>query len=339
MRADPLLDAIGMIDDATIQAARTRKVKQRPCRRYGALAAAAVLCVLLTVPALAFTGVAPAYKVLYALSPAIAQSLKPVQMSCEDNGIRMEVISAAVQGNRADIYISMQDLTGGRIDETVDLFDSYQINRPFDSSATCQLVSYDAQQKAATFLISMTRLDQKDISGGKVTFSVREFLSGKQMFEGLLPQLDLTAAAQSPDTQTGVDIRGGSQPDGVRIDTDPIPVLVRQIDLLPAPGVQVTAMGYVDGKLHIQTHYDNILETDNHGYVYLKNADGEVIHADSSISFWDETHSGSYDEAVFDVPAEGSSGYQVYGMFLTGATLTKGNWQVTFSLEDSAKSL
>lgn len=339
MRADLLLDAIGMIDDATIQAARTPKVKQKVFRQYAALAAAAVLCVLLTVPALAFAGVAPAYEVLYAVSPAIAQALKPVQLSCEDNGIRMEVISAAVQGDRADIYISMRDLTGERIDETVDLFDSYQINRSFDGSCSCRLVSYDGQQKTATFLISITRMDQRDIDGGKVTFSVREFLSGRQMFEGPLPQLDLSAAAQSPDTQTGVDIRGWSQPDGAPADAQSIPVLARQNDLFSAPGVQVTAMGYVDGKLHIQTHYDNILETDNHGYVYLKNADGEVIHAGSSVSFWDEDHSGSYDETVFDVPAEGSSGYQVYGEFWTGAELTKGNWQVTFSLEDAASSL
>ncbi len=188
----------------------------------------------------------------------------------------------------------------------------------------------------ATFLISITPWDKKDIGGDKITFSVREFLSGRQMSEGPLPQLDLSSATQSPDTQTGIDIRGWSQPDGTRMDVETIPVLARQDDLLfsPAPGVQVTAMGYIDGKLHIQTHYDNILETDNHGYVYLKNADGEVIHAGSSISFWDETHGGSYDEEVFDIPAEGSSGYQVCGAFWTGAKLTRGNWQVTFSLED-----
>lgn len=337
MRADPLLEAIGSIDDTTIQAARMHKVKRRPHRRYAALAAAAVLCILLTVPALAFAGVNQAYEVLYAISPAIAQTLKPVQMSCEDNGIRMEVISAAVQGNRADIYISMQDLTGERIDETVDLFDSYQINRPFDSSATCRLVSYDAQQKAATFLISITQWDKKDIGGDKVTFSVQEFLSGQQMFEGPLPRLDLSSATQSPDTQTGIDIRGWSQPDGARMDAEAMPVLTRQAALRfsPVPGVQVTAMGYIDGKLHIQTHYDNILETDNHGYVYLKNADGEVIYNSASVSFWDEAHNGSYDEAVFDVPAEGFSGYQVCGAFWTGAKLTKGSWQVTFSLEDT----
>lgn len=335
MRADPLMDAIGMIDDTIIQGARIHKVKRRTRRRYAALAAAAILCMLLTVPALALAGVDQAYEVLYSISPAIAQTLKPVQMSCEDNGIRMEVISATVQGDHADIYISMQDMTGDRIDETVDLFDSYQINRPFDSSGTCRPVGYDAQQKAATFLISITQWDKKEIRGDKITFSVREFLSGQQVFEGPLPQLEPASAAQSPDTQTGVDIRGWSQPDGARIDVEAIPILTRQDDLLfsPAPGAQVTAMGYIDGKLHIQTCYDNILETDNHGYVYLQNADGEMIHASASVSFWDGVHSGSYDEAVFDVPAEGFSGYQVYGAFWTGAKLTKGSWQVTFPLE------
>lgn len=336
MRADPLMDAIGMIDDTTIQGARMHKAKRRPYKRYATLAAVLILCMLLTVPVLAFAGVDPAfYEMLYSISPAIAQTLKPVQMSCENNGIRMEVISANVQGDRADIYISMQDLTGDRINGTMDLFDSYHINRPFDSSATCQLVGYDAEQKAATFLISITQWDKKDISGDKITFSVREFLSGKQTFEVLLSQLNLTSATQSPDTQANIDIRGWSQPDGVRIDVESIPILTRQNDLLfsPVPGVQVTAIGYIDGKLHIQTHYDNILDTDNHGYVYLQNADGEVIHPSVSISFWDETHSGSYDEGIFDVPVEELSKYQVFGKFWTGGKLTKGSWQVTFPLE------
>ena len=337
MRADPLMDAIGMIDDTTIQGARMHKhkVKRWPYKRYAALVAAVILCMLLTVPVLAFAGVDRAYEVLYSISPAIAQTLKPVQMSCEDNGIRMEVISANVQGDRADIYISMQDLTGDRIDGTTDLFDSYHINRPFDSSATCQLVSYDTEQKVATFLINITQWDKKDISGDKITFSVREFLSGKQTFEGLLSQLDLTLATQPPNTQTNVDIRGWSQPDGARIDVESIPVLTGQNDLLfsPIPGVQVTAIGYIDGKFHIQTHYDSILETDNHGYVYLQNTDGEMLHSSASISFWDEAHSGSYDEEIFDIPAEELSRYQVYGKFWAGAKLTKGSWQVTFPLE------
>lgn len=335
MRADPLMDAIGLIDDRTVQSAR-RYRRRRWSRGWCAALAAAVLCMLLTVPTLAFAVTDPVYEALYLISPAAAQALRPVRMSCEDNGIRMEVISASIHGDNANIYISMQDLTGDRIDGTMDLYDSYRINRPFDGSATCQLVSYDAEQKAATFLICITRWGGQDIEGGKITFSVREILSGKQTFEDLLPQLDLGLVARSPFSQSGVDIRGWSQPGGDRIDVESIPVLTQQDDLLFSPllGVQITAMGYLDGKLHIQAHYDNIHETDNHGYLYLQNADGERIRSDLSISFWDEEHSGSYEEYVFDIPADKLPGYQAYGYFRTGGVLTKGRWQVTFPLEE-----
>ena len=48
-------------------------------------------------------------------------------MSCEDNGIKFEVISAYVEGNEAKIFISVQDIDGDRIDETTDLFDNFSI--------------------------------------------------------------------------------------------------------------------------------------------------------------------------------------------------------------------
>ncbi len=39
-------------------------------------------------------------------------------------------------------------------------------------------------------------------------------------------------------------------------------------------------------KTHIQIRYDSALETDNHGYVYLKNSDGDVLDCEASISFF-----------------------------------------------------
>lgn len=42
-------------------------------------------------------------------------------------------------------------------------------------------------------------------------------------------------------------------------------------------GVTVTAYGFIDGKLHIQVYYDDILHTDNHGFVWLQDKDGTVI--------------------------------------------------------------
>ncbi len=58
-----------------------------------------------------------AYEILYAVSPKIAQEFKPVRMSSEDNGIKMEV----------------------------------SINRPFSSSATCEMISYDEEPMGQHF--------------------------------------------------------------------------------------------------------------------------------------------------------------------------------------------
>ena len=48
-------------------------------------------------------------------SPAAAQSLKPVRMSCEDNGIRMGVEAASVEGSEAHVLLILKDL-GYRIE-------------------------------------------------------------------------------------------------------------------------------------------------------------------------------------------------------------------------------
>ncbi|HAQ40875.1 MAG TPA: hypothetical protein DCM73_08630, partial [Clostridiales bacterium] len=68
------------------------------------------ICIFMLVPTLAAT-VEPIYQLMYMVSPSIAQFFIPVQRSDEDNGIKMEVVSAYIRDNAADIYITMQDLT------------------------------------------------------------------------------------------------------------------------------------------------------------------------------------------------------------------------------------
>lgn len=115
------------------------------------------LCLFLSIPALAAT-VEPIYRLMYMVSPTVTQFFMPVQKSDEDKGIKMEVVSAYIHDNVAEIYITLQDLTEQRIDETTDLYDGYSINRPFDSSAHCERVGYDESTKTFTFLITIEEL-------------------------------------------------------------------------------------------------------------------------------------------------------------------------------------
>lgn len=330
------------------------KYKNRIIRRTAAIAAALALCFIISVPALSAAGVWPAYEILNSISPEIAKKLKPVNLSCEDNGIKMEVVSANIHDETADVYIALQDLTGDRIDETVDLFDSYDIHVPNDSIAHCEFVDYNDETKTATFLIQIEQSEK--ISGEEITFSVNRFLSGKQEYNKELSKDILKNVSKSPAVQlnenvrgvgggvAAVDENGGTSDMNLNSNCDPLDSINhylkedKKISYSPVDGVTVTAAGFVDGKLHIQVYYNDILKTDNHGEVYLKDRKDNIINNVYSVSFWDKEECGSYEEYIFDISPETKlDNYTLYGDFTVGSKLTEGDWQVTFPIKNISK--
>lgn len=329
MKNDRLMDAIGLIDDELVIDARKfgRKGRFAPVKRFGALAAAAALCFIVSVPALAAAEVEPAQELLYAVAPSVAQRLKPVRRSCVDNGIQMEVVSADIYNDTAEVYIAMKDLEGDRIDGTMDLFDSYDIKGIGDSAATCSLESYDEKTGVATFLILIQRMDGKKISLDKVTFSVTEFMSHKKEFKGVIPDVVLSSVSRTPKTQDNVSIRGASLNE-----TEQTEFLIPGHEALsnPVKGAEVSAAGYTDGRLHVQMYYKDILHTDNHGWLWLEDESKNRVECVENTAFWDDEESGSYEEYVFDVPYEKLGDYKLCGELTVCDTLTEGDWQVTF---------
>ena len=333
MTTDKLLDAIGMIDEKKIKDAKSFTVKSRK-KTFGkavTLAAAILLCFTLSISALAAT-VDPVYQILYNISPAAAQALKPVRLSCEDQGIKMEVISCAIYENEAEIYISLQDLTSNRIDETTDLFDSYRINRPFSSTASCSFASFDEETGTAAFLIHISQWNNKKIEGDKITFSFSEFLSQKNEFDGKLSGIDLSQIKAAEETQRPESIRGSSGA-GHNYEKDCLVPTAGGI-LSPLDGVTITNAGFIDNKLHIQVYFEDIVSYDDHGYIDLLDEAGNKAES-YSISFWDDKKTGSYDEIIYNVSPEEIENYQAYGYFFTCENITRGNWQVTFPLENA----
>lgn len=336
-------------DDAllrrTLQTAQVQENrKQKPARRIlrpMAAMLAACLCLAIAMPALA-ANVEPVYEILYAVSPATAQFFMPVNKFCEDNGIRMEVESAYFHGDTAEIYVTMCDTEGkGRIDETTDLFDSYDINRPFDSACGCSFVDYNADTQTARFYITIQTMNGEPIDGGKVTFSVREFLSGKHEYEDVEIPGALDTAAEHARTRT-VEIDGGGYPDGWTEEEaeeklsggQEVLATGEPYSTFPIDGIDLTGTGYIDGQLHIQLAMRNVRETDNHGFIWLEGADGTRVE-ELYVVMFDEDTTGYY-EYIFDVPVDELAAYSLHGDFVTCDTgLTKGNWRVTFPLEQA----
>lgn len=337
--SNELLDKLERIDPAYIEAADTAPNKRkRVWAKWGTAVACLCLICGLAIPAMA--AFSPSfYELLYAVTPATAQFFKPVQRSCEDNGIRMEVTAAYIHENTAEIYLSMQDLTGTNFDETVDLFDSYRLHTPFDCTGHCKLANYDPDTHTATFLVTLEQWDRQSIEGEKLTFSVQKLLSGKKSWEGILDGValndHLTSAVQT------VQPRGLS---GNLFGSDggkEVTVLKPAGEIAaPVDGVALTGIGYADGRLHVQVYYADILKTDNHGSISLVDREtGEQIDCDGSAAFFDSKRAGSYEDYIFTgIEADALGTYVLYGTFVTSAGPVEGNWSVTFPLENTEGS-
>ena len=331
-------------DEALVEAAVRQIRPQKPekvIRRRPVLAAVAVCLVLvLAVPVLAAT-MEPVYELIYLVSPPAAQFLTPVQKSDTHNGIKMEVKSADIQENVARVYVTLQDLTGDRVDGTTDLYDSYQIHLPFDASAHCQRLGFDPASRTVTFLITIEGPQGSSIPKDKVTFSVGMFLSDHHIYEDLWIPMDLAQVPAAPQTamqpvlggsgedfKEAVDWRGSGQALAM-LPGEPDPAF-------PVAGIALTGVGYVEGKLHVQTQVKDPLSNDHHGYFYLVDAAGGKIFSRYAFAFREQQGDLriDYDEFVFDVGAEDAADYSLYGNFYTSNRKTEGGWRVTFRLTE-----
>ncbi len=296
----------------------------------------AALCMTIAVPVLAASS-DTVHNLMYQISPSVAQFFQPVRQSDESNGIRMEVISAHLDGDTADLYITMQDLIGDRIDKTTDLYDSYTIDIPFDTSSHCEQVGYDAETGIVTFLVSITRTDGHPIDGGKITFAATEFLSRKSVYDGIEIPLDLNMIETAPETQhvrfTGASGMGAKYAQHKERMFEAL-VPGKPDKRFPVDGIDLTGMGFVDGQLHIQTSVMDPLGKDNHGYFYFVDGNGSQICYDASYTFQVETSDGrtDYTDYLFNITPEQLATCKLYGNFWTSSLLTQGDWKVTFDL-------
>ncbi len=319
MNCDKIMNAIGMIDEELIEEAQRNIIKKKRINKKIIISLVAVLIILF---AFGITAAAKEFNynldwVLYDAFSHIAESLKPVNLSCEDNGIRMEVISAKKEGQKAHIYISMQDLEGDRIDETIDLYDSFFIRLPSGYSGNCTKIGFDEETQKATFLISIDRNNGLNIPLNKVSFSVGCFLSGRIEPEGFADEIDLSKAEIDAEYETETNkhlkLINPFEPDSLsgkiyRILESPLYVYSMKHDDFIADfyknnykyeyweesekylvssetfytsetGAEFVAMGFIDDKLHIKVYYGNRHYNDNIGFLTVYDKNGNEINS------------------------------------------------------------
>jgi hypothetical protein len=271
------------------------------------------------------------------VSPEIALMLQPIEIINENNGIKMEVVAAMNDNEMAVIYVTLQDLTGDRIDETLDLYD-YSISgaQMFNS----QIVAYDETTKTATLRIRGN--GGENLNNRKVNFRIRSFLSDKQTFNFAVDANLSELTSNPPQTVPLVmdHVSGGGGKLYQKLEKQgKIQVLKpneTEISLPEIKSMHISNIGIIDNSLHIQAKWnkDNI---DDHGYFYFVDELGKEIHP-SSINFGTDeaghiTYGNEYEEYIFDTNSLNLREQELFGHFVTNRKYSTGNWNTSFEMK------
>ncbi|WP_145408585.1 hypothetical protein [Paenibacillus xylanexedens] len=331
----------------TLTQTRTRRKRVRKAI-FIPVTAALSLC--LVTGAAASVGIIDLSTVLHFLGEDRLSILKPVHQVSEDQGIRMEVIGAARDGNTTEIYVALTDLTGHRIDNTLDIYD-FRVSGGRANNA--QVVHYDESKQTAIvrFLI------QGKVSAQRITVRINTMMSGAERNDDYSVHVDWDKLLQEKNTisydvldrETDSISGFGGEAGNDLWEICKIPVLHQDVTQIPIKGldwVHISNIGFIDDQLHIQINPHNAIGEYNHGYFYLTNGQGEKLDIpEYSISFGHYMkdgvgYGGDYIEYVYDLSALSKAGqfYQLKlkGSFTNVTEVLKGNWTTTFDLKKDA---
>ncbi len=311
-------------------------------------AAAAAVCLVTAVPVCA-AQVPVFYRIVEYLSPALANQLVPIEESCTSQGITMQVEAIHLEGNEAEIIISMRDAddsTQDLVHGEMDLYDSYGLSDYVSDSVIggCHFLTYDAQEDKAYFQVTV-RSDHA-YHAEKLKFRARAVLCDKSEE---IRDVDLSGTVYDAKTKL-VTLSGSGGlmteemlPDSLRkvsgTSEDPRP-RTNVIDGIAAADCAaddftVTGIAYQDGVLRVQICMGDNWESDRHVALFLRDSDGNERHSDRSVGWDEEVGDARYvfyeDYYIEDI--DELSDYTMYGIFYSAETLIEGDWNVTFRLD------
>ncbi|MDO3408152.1 hypothetical protein QWJ34_00075 [Saccharibacillus sp. CPCC 101409] len=277
--------------------------------------------------------------------------LKPINRSSEDQGIMMSVLGAVRDGDTAEVYVTMKDLEGDRIDDKMDVYDYFLQG---GTSYNAELIRYDSQQQEATlrFLASGAKMNSR------MTMNITSFLRGTHEESGYDAQLDLQKLAASQPEQSdrtlsrlkdGIGVASSGETSKELDKLDEFHVLPPGDLSVELPGLdwlQLSNIGFVDGKLHIQFNPDNDMGRYNRADFYLTDGEGNRRNIEYYRLSWGEyekdgvVYGGDYEEYVFDISDHSQlKGLRLMGSLLTYQEMVRGHWETTFDLKQESRML
>ena len=196
---------------------------------------------------------------LYQQWPELALKLMPVNLSCEDQGIRMEVISAVIQDSELLLTYSLKDLEGDRISEITSPSACVQYMNNYESVGSVSDAFYDPEGDRYIFVEHMKYI--KGSEGHQLTVFSDGISSYVKSTVDLRPLLkEYGSQAKLMPVPSGIEyVLGGT--DILSSYNGPLPESLCVLDNSNSPEAPVadhiflSGIGIVDGMLHVQFHY------------------------------------------------------------------------------------
>lgn len=322
------------------QSADVKPVRKFNAKKITLTSAAAILLAVFPITAAASTVPVINDWVYSSVSPQLAEYLYPINESCTDNGIKVEINSAVNDSHNARIFFTVQDVEGkGRLNEDIDLCDTYQLDIGGFSAGTASLESYDSKTQTAKFCANIT-VDE-DLTGKMTSFNLNMIMSNKINHNKFNTGINIgDIISETPQTGgNNFKINGyttESEPDKKNIlkpDVTDISV-GDEIDFMT-----ISNIGFIDGKLHIQTKWKPSF--DNHGDLLLYDGENRAeynivyFRTNEDVNQSSGNSLAKHVEYIFDISPEELNNYKLFAEFTEDGNIIKGNWKVNLRMRST----
>lgn len=219
-------------------------------------------------------------ELLYRFWPEAARALRPLNLSVEQGGIRMDVISATMNNERLLITYSLTDLEGNRLNDRTKCSTDLDIPAPVDEYYEYdRLISYDPEKRQALFGSFLRYRDFASDSSNDntITLMLTGITTSENYSRELLSLMDGQEYKVDPVPcpkeifATGIVVLD----EGAEKNRKEYPNILNPENSLGIPvidGIELSGIGWVDGMLHIQLHIPDYICNINTSHMFSEYA-------------------------------------------------------------------
>ena len=262
----------------------------------------------------------------------VVDELQPIGISCEDNGIRIELLAALRKENSVYFYYTVKDLEGKYADYS--FYEYQQLGDCWGGtySYSHNQLYYDRKEHMYYFMEHLTYLEGIDDQSAYFTFGTSYIQFWQNAWADLMALMkeygETTQYTQGPERIRDVYYKVLPNPEEIKIldcsHSEPIQLL---------PNTVITGMGWIDDQLHVQVCTDETVsqlasfDGDKTGAEY-----GTAKESSNGRMQW-KTNGKAYMEYIFDYKREEADTLNLYVHLDVEQVEVKGDWHIELPLD------